>query len=245
MVLETTLDEDSGLEVLWASLESLLTGVKGDPEVPNTGKYPVVWLEWRAGEEWRRELPGERKGELRSSADLRSSWIWFWSCCSCWRWADCSAAEWISAGLAAPENNEDDEPWRNTIKYNCHLPLLTSSSKQDDWCFHHRLSKMNRRNLLNSKGEKHEDGILIPPDYGPYLKAWSHQSPVKLKQSWVTHTMVSLETGLPLYLSQPSCVGTKMVFCTQLWSVWSALSYWRCMGWSNGDFRIIFQRCFW
>ena len=160
MVLETTLDEDSGLEVLWASLESLLTGVKGDPEVPNTGKYPVVWLEWRAGEEWRRELPGERKGELRSSADLRSSWIWFWSCCSCWRWADCSAAEWSSAGLAAPENNKDDEPWRNTIKYNSHLPLLTSSSKQDDWCFRHRLSKMNRRNLLNCKGEKQEGGII-------------------------------------------------------------------------------------
>ena len=49
------------------------TGVKGEPEVPNTGKYPVLVLEWRAGEEWSSELPGERKGELRSSADLRNS----------------------------------------------------------------------------------------------------------------------------------------------------------------------------
>ena len=49
------------------------TGVKGEPEVPNTGKYPVLVLEWRAGEEWRRELPGERNGEDLSSADLRSS----------------------------------------------------------------------------------------------------------------------------------------------------------------------------
>ena len=40
-MLETTLEEDSGLEVLRGSLESLLTGVNGEPEVPNTGKYPV------------------------------------------------------------------------------------------------------------------------------------------------------------------------------------------------------------
>ena len=76
MVLETTFDDDSGLEVLRVSLLSLLTGVKGEPEVPNTGKYPgpaapVLWL--MAGEEWSRELPGDRKGELLISADLLSS----------------------------------------------------------------------------------------------------------------------------------------------------------------------------
>ena len=72
MVLETTLDPESAFSAVWPSLVSLLTGVKGDPEVPKTGKYPVCW-EWRAGEEWRREFPGERNGEDLSSADLRSS----------------------------------------------------------------------------------------------------------------------------------------------------------------------------
>ena len=106
MVLDTTLEEDSGLEVLCGSLASLPTGVKGEPEVPNTGKYPEAWpAEWRpgagpgAGAGGSSELPGERKGEAtapaeaRSSADRRSSWMWFCSCCSCCRCADCSAAE--------------------------------------------------------------------------------------------------------------------------------------------------------
>merc|ERR1712106_833201 len=44
IVLETTLEEDSGLDMLWNSFGSLPTGVKGDPEVPKTGKYPV-WAE--------------------------------------------------------------------------------------------------------------------------------------------------------------------------------------------------------
>ena len=73
-MLDTTLEPESGLEPPWPSLESLLTGVKGEPEVPKTGKYPVCW-EWRAGEEWRREFWGERNGEDLSSADLRSSWM--------------------------------------------------------------------------------------------------------------------------------------------------------------------------
>ena len=72
MVLDTTFAPESAFNTVWPSLESLLTGVKGEPEVPKTGKYPVCW-EWRAGEECRRELPGERKGEDLSSADLRSS----------------------------------------------------------------------------------------------------------------------------------------------------------------------------
>ena len=41
MVLDTTLEEESGFEVLCCdSLApfSLVTGVKGEPEVPNTGK---------------------------------------------------------------------------------------------------------------------------------------------------------------------------------------------------------------
>ena len=43
MVLDTTLEDESGLEVLWLcdSLEEFSlagTGVNGDPEVPNTGK---------------------------------------------------------------------------------------------------------------------------------------------------------------------------------------------------------------
>ena len=102
IVLDTTLEEDSGLEVLWGSLASFPTGVKGDPEVPKTGKYPV-WAEWRAGDEWSNEFWGERNGELLSSALRRSSWIWLCNCWSCWRWADCRAG-WSRAGLAAPGN---------------------------------------------------------------------------------------------------------------------------------------------
>ena len=41
MVLDTTLDPESAFNTVWPSLESLLTGVKGEPEVPKTGKYPV------------------------------------------------------------------------------------------------------------------------------------------------------------------------------------------------------------
>ena len=40
MVLETTFEEDSGLWTGGGSLLSLETGVKGDPELPNIGKYP-------------------------------------------------------------------------------------------------------------------------------------------------------------------------------------------------------------
>ena len=128
IVLETTLEEDSGLDMLWRSLGSLPTGVKGDPEVPKTGKYPV-WAEWSAGEEWSNEFWGERKGELLSSALLLSSWIWLCNCCNCCKWADWRAG-WSKAGLAAPEIQK---PW---ITWNQNITIVKGfyswSSKQDD-----------------------------------------------------------------------------------------------------------------
>ena len=78
-MLDTTLEEESGFEtLLWCddSLEfslTLVTGVKGEPDVPNTGKYPVLVLEWRAGEEWSRELAGGKEREDLSSALLLNS----------------------------------------------------------------------------------------------------------------------------------------------------------------------------
>ena len=86
MVEETTLELLSGFVAtfLSSSLGSFpapVGGLKGDPEVPKMGKYPVCW-ECRAGEECRREFCGERKGEDRSSA-LRM--MCDCSCCSCCR----------------------------------------------------------------------------------------------------------------------------------------------------------------
>ena len=102
MVEETTLELLSGFlsTFLSSSLVSFpapVGGLKGDPEVPKMGKYPVCW-ECSAGEECRREFCGERKGEDLSSA-LRM--MWDCSCCSCWRWADWRAG-WRSEGEAAP-----------------------------------------------------------------------------------------------------------------------------------------------
>ena len=72
MVDETTLELLSGLLVTFlsssfGSFPAPVGGLKGDPEVPKMGKYPVCW-EWRAGEEWSREFCGERNGEDLSSA---------------------------------------------------------------------------------------------------------------------------------------------------------------------------------